>query len=139
MATQDDAAETQARLKFYVAKVQQKALPHDLLCPITLYAEGDASAEAAVYAMSEVAADDQVTVRAIRALHEPFFGRSRATDWDACSISTSCGREPGRLALSIFLSKPSFGEPSPNLSKPCDFGVATRRAEFHLMDQSSIP
>jgi hypothetical protein len=62
--------------KFYVAKVQHKDLPHDLLYPITLYAAADAAAEAAVRELPDVVRGDHVTIRAIRPLHETFFGRS---------------------------------------------------------------
>ena len=50
--------------------------PHDLLYPITLYADDDASAEAAVRKLSDVVPGDHVTIRAVRPLHESFFGRS---------------------------------------------------------------
>jgi hypothetical protein len=62
--------------KFYVAKVQHNDAPHDLLYPITLYADDDAAAEAAVRELSDVVPGDHVTIRAIRPLHEPTFGRS---------------------------------------------------------------
>ena len=64
--------------KFYIGKVQKGSPPHNLLYPITLYAYDDISAEAAIRAMSEISADDNVTVRAIRTTHEGFFGRSLA-------------------------------------------------------------
>ncbi len=62
--------------KFYVAKVQHKDPPHDLLYPITLYADDHASAEAAVRKLSDAVPGDHVTIRAVRPLHESFFGRS---------------------------------------------------------------
>jgi hypothetical protein len=62
--------------KFYVAKVQRKNPPHALLGLITVYAHDDASAEAAVSTLSDVVPGDHVTVRAVRPLHESFFGRS---------------------------------------------------------------
>ena len=62
--------------KFYVAKVQHKDPPHDLLYPITLYADDDASAEAAVRKLSDVGPGDHVTIRAIRPMQESSFGRS---------------------------------------------------------------
>jgi hypothetical protein len=61
-----------------LAKVQQAAASRDLLFPITLYASDDASAEAMVRAMPEVALEDGVVVKAIRAFHEPYFHRA----WD---------------------------------------------------------
>ncbi len=73
----------QTRTKFYVAKVQHNAPPRDLLYPITLYAADDASAETSVRAMREVADDDEVTVRAVRIMHQDFFGRT-ASDQRGC-------------------------------------------------------
>jgi hypothetical protein len=62
--------------EFYVVKVQHNEPPHDLLYPITLYADDDASAEAAVRKLSNVVPGDHVTIRAVRLLHQSFFGRS---------------------------------------------------------------
>lgn len=62
--------------KFYVAKVQHKDPPHDLLYPITLYAVDDASAQVAVRKLSDVGPGDHVTIRAVRPLHQSFFGRT---------------------------------------------------------------
>src|SRR5260370_42027782 len=66
--------------RFYVVKVQHRNPPHDLLYPITLYADDDASAEAAVRKLSDIDPGDHVTLRALRPLHEPFFGRSPTDD-----------------------------------------------------------